>query len=743
MDSLPAPIWFDRECQETLSAGIQLVAIEREAEAEPIMGRIRMDEQGKVWLSERDYLAWTGLSALPGETLKTADGQWYLLSAIPHRVDACTMRLQLAAQLPRRHYTNQEPFNTVTLPNAVGGFVNLDTFAFQTQNQPVRLATQAGFSLSTLGGLWHSNHVFLREGSQRLNSQVRWDIASNMTALKVGDILNNSFGLSPNVRFGGLSWGSDFSQRPEVATYPLPSFRGEATLPSSAELYIDGQLRQSNRLSSGPYALDTQTGINGAGDIQVIVKDSLGRETRISQPFYTSPKLLRAGLRDYHIDIGRLREGFATQNDTYTSGFLSARLRQGTEDSGTWGIRADWQHQRESLQGEWLMSHARWGLFQTGWGLSHDNDLGWGQHALAGYEWLSQRGNIQIQGSVSSPEFIELGRDPGAVARSLRAQTGWRLTPNSSISLGWSDEQRRDRDSIRLTTASWHQSLNSDRQVYLSLIHSPSFGLNSSLGMNQRLNSSWQSDVQLTQRDPDGFGLQLNVSWQPQASAWSGRIASEVRQHELVNQANLQFLGDHGNIRMGLGDRNGVTSAQTSISTAFAWVPGNVFWSKPIPQGFLVVDTGMPQVTVYANNQPNGKTDRHGQRLLTDIWPYQTLPIRLGWEDLPMSLQLGEMESLVRPPRGIAALRLARSDPQYSEAWQALLSTGEPLPTGSSLSVHGETATLPSGLDGLIYVPARWRSQMLSVMLPDNRQCTIDTLPPGHSTGVLTCQLAQ
>jgi len=383
------------------------------------------------------------------------------------------------------------------------------------------------------------------------------------------------------------------------------------------------------------------------------------------------------------------------------------------------------------------------GAFPNRLGLSHDNDLGWGQHALAGYEWLSQRGNIQIQGSASSPEFIELGREPGAVARSLRAQTGWRLTPNSSISLAWSDEQRRDRDSIRLTTASWHQSLNSDRQLYLSLIHSPSFGLNSSLGMNQRLNASWQSDVQLTQRDPDGFGLQVNVSWQPQASGWSGRIASEVRQHERVSQANVQFLGDHGNISMGLGDRNGVTSAQTSISTAFAWVPGNVFWSKPIPQGFLVVDTGMPQVTVYANNQPSGRTDRHGQRLLTDIWPYQTLPIRLGWEDLPMSHQLGEMESLVRPPRGIAQIRLAHSDPQYSEAWQAKLSNGELLPTGSNLMQGEELAPLPSGFDGLIYVPARWRGSRLNVMLPDKRQCILEPLPTEKVAGALTCLLAQ
>lgn len=741
MDTHNNPTWFDHACDETVQPGIQLVEVEREADGEPLTGRIHIDEQGKIWLNETDYLAWTGLGKLPAQSALIAGNSWYLLSELPHRLNVCAMKLQVAAKLTRRHYTDFELASPAQLPSALGGFINVDAFAFQVQNQSLSIASQTDFGLSALNGLWRSKHVFLREGIRRLDSQVRWDIHSSQTALEIGDILNNGMSLNSDVRFGGISWGSDLSQRPEVPTYPLPSIRGEATLPSSAELYIDGQLRQNNRLSSGPYALDTQAGINGAGDIDIIIRDTLGRETRLSQPFYTSPKLLRAGLKDYHIDIGRLREGFATDLDAYTTGFLSARWRQGTETLGTWGIRTDIQHQRESLQGEWLISHDQWGLFQTGWGLSHDSELGWGQRGLAGYERLSSRGSIQIQASASSPAFIELGREPGAIAKSLRAQTGWRLTPANSISLGWSDEQRRDRERIQLATATWNLSLNRDRQLYFNVTHSPSFGTNSSLGLSQRINQQWLADAQVSQREEGGQGLQINFSWQPPTSKWSGRVASEVRANEQTNQANLLFLGDHGNLSAGIGDRNGVTSAQTSLSTTLAWVPNNLFLSKRIPTSFVVVDAGAPDVTVYTNNQPSGKTDAKGQLILTDVWPYQSTAIRLGWEDLPISKQLGEMESQIRPPRGVAHLRLASADPQHSEAWYARLSSGELLPSGSSLMREAESAALPSGLEGLVYVPAQWRGSRLSVRLPDTRLCQIDSLPVMPSTRELTCQL--
>lgn len=740
MDSIP-PAWFDSSCQAAFPAGTQLVAIEREADGEQVTGRIRVDASGQVWLGASDYLAWTGLSTLPAVSEVGPGGTWYPLTAIPHQLDACAMRLQLAAAMPRRHYQGISGLNAAQIPAELGGYLNMDIFAFSSEYLNASVAGQAELGLSAAGAMWRTRQVFLRDGYRRLDSQVRWDFPEQMMALEAGDILNTGLSMSPNVRFGGLSWGTDFSQRPELPTYPLPSFQGDATLPSTAELYVDGQLLQSNRLTAGPYALDSQPGINGAGDLQVVVRDNLGRETRISQAFYTSPQLLRAGLSDYHLDIGRLREGFGTANDHYREGFASGRWRRGTENLGTLGVRADILADSWSTQGEWIYSHPRWGLWQFGLGGSHSRSEGWGERVSAGYEWLSRQGSVQAQFSAASPAFIELGREAGAIARSMRVQTGWRISPSSSFTLGWSDEQRRDRDNLNIATASWQQTLSESRQAYVSLIQSPGLGLNSSIGLTQALRNDWSLSTQISHRDSDGCGLQLSLSWQPSQSVWSARLAGEVRAHEQLTQANWLYAGERGQANVGVGERNGLSSVQGSVATSLAWVPHNLFWSKRLQNGFVVVDAGAPDITVYRNHQVVGRTDEQGQLLVSDTWPYQGTEFSLGWEDLPMNAQIGSVEATLRPPRGVGHVRLASADMAANQAWQARLDTGDWLPAGSILRHHGESAELPSGLDGLLYIPSHWRGDNLEAILPDQRHCLIAALPTSSADTELTCRL--
>ncbi len=740
MDSA-SPTWFDSSCLAVFPVGTQLVAIEREADGEQITGRIHVDAAGQVWLNASDYVAWTGLSTLPAASEVTPNGTWYPLIAIPYRLDACSMRLQLAAQLPRRHYLGISGPDATQMPAELGGYLNIDIFGFSSEHMGTSIAGQAELGLSAAGGLWRTRQVFLREGYRRLDSQVRWDFPEQMVALEAGDILNSGLSMSPNVRFGGLSWGTDFSQRPELPTYPLPSFQGDATLPSTAELYVDGQLRQSNRLTAGPYALDSQSGINGAGDLQVVLRDNLGRETRISQAFYTSPQLLRAGLSDYHLDIGRLREGFGTDNDQYRQGFASGRWRVGTQRMGTIGVRADVLADSQSTQGEWIYSNPHWGLWQLGLGGSHSRSKGWGERVSAGYEWLSRQGSVQAQASASSPAFIELGREAGAIASNLRVQTGWRVGPTSSFTLGWSDEHRRDRDNLSVATASWQQTLSESRQTYVSLIQSPGLGLNSSIGLTQALISNWSLSAQISHRESEGCGVQLSLSWQPSQSVWSARFAGEVRTHEQLTQANWLYAGERGQANIGIGERNGLSSVQGSVATSLAWVPHNLFWSKRLQNGFVVVDAGAPDITVYRNHQSVGRTDEQGQLLVSDTSPYQGTEFSLGWEDLPMNAQLGSVEVTLRPPRGVGHVRLASADTSAHLAWQARLDTGDWLPAGSILRHQSESAALPSGLDGLIYIPSHWRGDSLEAVLPDQRHCLIAALPATSADTELTCRL--
>lgn len=740
MPAAMSSTWLSPDCDQAFASGVQLVEILSPALARPASGRILIDEQGRLWLSADDYPVWTG-HAPDSPARRDDDTSWHAVATDQWQGDACQSRVALSAPQPRRHYQS-DPFPPATiLPAQRGGFLNVDLYAFASSDRSTGLNALTDLGISTQSGLWRTRQVSDASGLHRLDSQFRHDFTGQMTAIEIGDVISPTTSLSPGVRFGGLSWGSDFSQQPELPTWPLPSLSGDAALPSTAELYIDGQLRQRQQLAAGPYALDNLSGLNGAGDLQVVVRDALGRATRVSQPFYVSPRLLRSGLDEYHVDIGRLREGYAGSNDHYGEGFASGRWRRGLDDSQTLGGRVDALDGRQSAQLEWLRSAANLGLLQMALATSHDTDSGWGRRGTLGYEWLSVRGSIQAQYSAADSRFVELGRVTGALASSARLQTGWRIGNNSSMNIGWTHEIRRDRSDVILTAASWQQTLSAHRQLYLSLIHSPESGLASSIGLHEQLTPAQQLNMQLDHRTDLGAGFQLSWVWQPGSSPWSTRIGVDAGSHrDAAANANWLYQGERGQANIGIGHRGDLDSFQGSAAGALAWTGDNLFWTRRQQRGFVVVDAGTPDVMVYRNQQPAGRTDARGQALIADTLPYHTSEISLLADSIPLATQPGVMEARVKPPLGVAILKMAASDDQRSLSWQAQLSDGSSLPMGSRLrSDSGESAGLPSGLDGLLFLPARWQGKPVTAELPDGRRCRIDTLANPELQEVLTC----
>ena len=84
--------------------------------------------------------------------------------------------------------------------------------------------------------------------------------------------------------------------RPDLVTYPLPQFAGEAAVPSSVDLFINGYKSSSADLQPGPYTLTNIPFINGAGEAVVVTTDALGRQVSTTVPFYVTSSLLQKGL---------------------------------------------------------------------------------------------------------------------------------------------------------------------------------------------------------------------------------------------------------------------------------------------------------------------------------------------------------------------------------------------------------------------------------------------------------------
>jgi outer membrane usher protein len=161
------------------------------------------------------------------------------------------------------------------------------------------------------------------------------DDPARMSTLKVGDIVTRPGLHGYAVRMAGVQLATNFDTRPKFIRYPLPSFYGETAVPSVLDVYINGQLRRSEQVEAGRFLLEDIPAINGAGQMQIVTRDAVGRQQVYAEDFYLATDLLREGLSDYSLNVGVLRERFALDNFEYGEFAASATWRYGLRNDLT------------------------------------------------------------------------------------------------------------------------------------------------------------------------------------------------------------------------------------------------------------------------------------------------------------------------------------------------------------------------------------------------------------------------
>ena len=110
----------------------------------------------------------------------------------------------------------------------------------------------------------------------------------------VGDVISDALSWSTSVRMGGISYGRDFSLRPDLVTGRCRRFPARR-LSRPRSIFINGYRSGSTRLQPGPFTLTNLPYINGAGDAVLVTTDALGRQVSTTLPFYVSSDLLKQG----------------------------------------------------------------------------------------------------------------------------------------------------------------------------------------------------------------------------------------------------------------------------------------------------------------------------------------------------------------------------------------------------------------------------------------------------------------
>ena len=166
---------------------------------------------------------------------------------------------------------------------------------------------------------------------------------------------------------------------------------GEAALPSTVDLYVDSALRMSREVPSGPFSIQDLPVTTGQGDARLVVRDILGREQVITQPFYATPRLLQPGLQEYSYELGFVRRNFGSDSNNYGRALAVGTHRLGITEQFTGELHGELlgQQQTLGLGGVLLLPAA--GVLSGSFAASH-SDRGRGRIAGA---WVSASGPLR------------------------------------------------------------------------------------------------------------------------------------------------------------------------------------------------------------------------------------------------------------------------------------------------------------------------------------------------------------
>lgn len=85
----------------------------------------------------------------------------------------------------------------------------------------------------------------------------------------------------------GVQVRSDFSMRPDLVTFPLPTVTGSTAVPSTLSVLTDGNLVASSQVGAGPFEVPQLPVTTGAGEITMTVTNALGQQ--VTDPSVVAP----------------------------------------------------------------------------------------------------------------------------------------------------------------------------------------------------------------------------------------------------------------------------------------------------------------------------------------------------------------------------------------------------------------------------------------------------------------------
>ena len=675
--------------------------------------RLRLPDTNLQTFYGEDFYA---LNALAGLTFKLDESSQILAMQVPPGLFESTF------------LNGQEiDFSAPSLASP-GGFINYSLSANHSQE----LTSSTGLiGLGRFGG-WGSGQtrilgLDLNKQARAIRLESTWtrDKPMQLTRMRFGDAISGGSSWGGAVRFGGVQWATDFSLQPGFVTSPRPEISGESALPSTVELYVDNLLRMRREVPSGPFTIQDLPVINGQGDAQLVVRDILGREQVITQPFFTSSRLLKQGLQSYSYELGFVRRNFGIDSNNYGRLMAVGTHRLGFTQKITGEVHGELIGNQQSIGLGGVFLSPLVGVLSGSLAMSNSKK---GVGGLLGLGLQHQSGNfsVGVNTQLTSRNFAKLGMQSEKLAPQHISQMVVKMATNDfgSFAVNYTQQALHDLEEYKSVSASYVKevagigNLNASLTRYLSGEAKTVFGLNFS--MNLDFGKRRSANINISAKPGrDNTNLQINRRL-PAGSGVGYRLVSGLGDSDR-REAEVSLQNGFGNFSLAAGQSQDQTAFRGSASGGLAFLGGSSFFSRRITDSFAVVQVpGYSGVGIYADNQLSTRTDSKGNALLTGLRSYQKNSVRIEQSDIPLDAQIDTLQLEAVPYFRSGLLLKFPVKRSRGALLSVVLENGEPLPAGAQVEIIDENILenelFPTGMGGEVYLTGLEAENQLRVI---------------------------
>lgn len=579
----------------------------------------------------------------------------------------------------------------------------------------------------------------------RLETTFTRDFPDQNQTLRLGDSSTRAGMWGRSVYFGGIHYGSNFGLTPGFISQPIPMLAGTATAPSTVEMYVNNVLRQVSNVPTGPFAIDDSPLLTGSGDVRIVTRDILGRQTVIEQSFFTTTDLLAARLDDWSVEAGSLRNNLGINSNDYGPVFASGTWRHGYSNDLTLESRAETTpHSRTIGMGmvtTLLMQTLGKASLAFSNGQSQNGDL-W----LLGMEHQSLHNSAQIQVQGASINFRQLGQDLTTPPVKLQWAGNWSYSTANASSFGIGLATLSRFDNTRVSTLSGNYSTRIGTRSNLTFTASRAIndisGTTLTAFFVMPLDHNRVVSAQASKQD--SFVSAMQNPDQENSLGW--RVLAGSMQGLAHEEGGVNYPGRYGQLTGDASTSPGQNTLRLGARGGLVLADNSLFATEHVDQSFAVVEVpGYDNIGVGLANTVLTHTDSSGVALVPRLMPYQNNPVRLSADDLPISAELDSIEQYAVPAWRSAVKVVFPVRGGRGALLKIILDDGQAAPAGAVVNIEGDNEEFYVARRGEAFVTGLQSSNHV-VLNWNGRQCKFNVTLPAKTEedipriGLLVCK---